>query len=125
MLFDIKKNQWSKEMLHIFKVPEKILPVVKDSADDFGQTTKFGSNIPIQGIAGDQQAATIGQACLEPGSIKSTYGTGCFMIMNVGSKLKYSKKLLPSVISTVIDKFLLLFLPETKNLFFCIGFFIF
>ena len=99
MLFDIKKNQWSKEMLHIFKVPEKILPVVKDSADDFGQTTKFGSNIPIQGIAGDQQAATIGQACLEPGSIKSTYGTGCFMIMNVGSKLKYSKNKLLSTIA--------------------------
>ena len=99
MLFDIKKNQWSKEMLHIFKVPEKILPVVKGSADDFGQTTKFGSNIPIQGIAGDQQAATIGQACLEPGSIKSTYGTGCFMIMNVGSKLKYSKNKLLSTIA--------------------------
>ena len=99
MLFDIKKNQWSKEMLHIFKVPEKILPAVKDSADDFGQTTKFGSNIPIQGIAGDQQAATIGQACLEPGSIKSTYGTGCFMIMNVGSKLKYSKNKLLSTIA--------------------------
>ena len=99
MLFDIKKNQWSKEMLKIFKVPEKILPIVKDSADDFGQTTKFGSKIPIQGIAGDQQAATIGQACLEPGSIKSTYGTGCFMIMNVGSKLKYSKNKLLSTIA--------------------------
>ena len=99
MLFDIKKNQWSKEMLQIFKVPEKILPIVKDSADDFGQTTKFGSKIPIQGIAGDQQAATIGQACLEPGSIKSTYGTGCFMIMNVGSKLKYSRNKLLSTIA--------------------------
>ena len=99
MLFDIKKNQWSKDMLQIFKVPEKILPIVKDSADDFGQTTKFGSKIPIQGIAGDQQAATIGQACLEPGSIKSTYGTGCFMIMNVGSKLKYSRNKLLSTIA--------------------------
>ena len=75
-------------MLHIFKVPEKILPVVKDSADDFGQTTKFGSNIPIQGIAGDQQAATIGQACLEPGSIKSTYGTGCFYDNECRFKIK-------------------------------------
>ena len=99
MLFDIKKSQWSKEMLQIFKVPAKILPTVKDSADDFGHTTKFGSRIPIQGIAGDQQAATIGQACLEPGSIKSTYGTGCFMIMNLGSKLKYSKNNLLSTIA--------------------------
>jgi len=99
MLFDIKKNQWSKDMLQIFKVPEKILPIVKDSADDFGQTSKFGSKLPIQGIAGDQQAATIGQACLEPGSIKSTYGTGCFMIMNVGSKLKYSRNKLLSTIA--------------------------
>jgi glycerol kinase len=99
MLFDIKKSQWSKDMLQIFKVPKNILPIVKDSADDFGQTTKFGSKIPIQGIAGDQQAATIGQACLEPGSIKSTYGTGCFMIMNVGSKLKYSRNKLLSTIA--------------------------
>ena len=103
MLFDIKKNQWSKDMLQIFKVPKKILPIVKDSADDFGQTTKFGSKIPIQGIAGDQQAATIGQACLEPGSIKSTYGTGCFMIMNVGSKLKYSRNKLLSTIAYRIN----------------------
>tara|TARA_Y100000996_G_C22550901_1_gene653669 strand:- start:512 stop:1996 length:1485 start_codon:yes stop_codon:yes gene_type:complete len=99
MLFDIKKNQWSKEMLQIFKVPEKILPNVKNSADDFGYTTKFGNKIPIQGIAGDQQAATIGQACLEPGTIKSTYGTGCFMIMNVGSNIRYSKNNLLSTIA--------------------------
>ncbi len=103
MLFDIKKNKWSKEMLQIFKVPEKILPIVKNSADDFGYTTKFGDKIPIGGIAGDQQAATIGQACLEPGTIKSTYGTGCFMIMNVGSKIKYSKNNLLSTIAYRIN----------------------
>ena len=82
MLYDITKNSWSKSLLKIFNIPASILPVVKDSVDEFGYTTIFGSKIKIGGIAGDQQAATIGQACFEPGSIKSTYGTGCFMIMN-------------------------------------------
>ena len=91
MLYDIKKNCWSKELLKIFNIPHKILPTVKDSADDFGYTTFFGDKINIGGIAGDQQAATIGQACFKPGSIKSTYGTGCFMIMNIGQKPKFLK----------------------------------
>ena len=91
MLYDITKNSWSKSLLKIFNIPASILPVVKDSVDEFGYTTIFGSKIKIGGIAGDQQAATIGQACFEPGSIKSTYGTGCFMIMNIGKNIKISK----------------------------------
>ena len=103
MLYDIKKNCWSKELLKIFNIPYKILPDVKDSADDFGYTTLFGDKIKIGGMAGDQQAATIGQACFKPGSIKSTYGTGCFMIMNIGQKLKISKNNLLTTIAYKID----------------------
>jgi glycerol kinase len=91
MLFDIKKNAWSEELLKLFNIPKKILPEVKDSADQFGYTSLLGGKIPIGGIAGDQQAALIGQACFETGSIKSTYGTGCFMLMNTGTKFKISK----------------------------------
>ena len=105
MLYDIKKNCWSKELLKIFNIPYKILPNVKDSADDFGYTTLFGDKIKIGGMAGDQQAATIGQACFKPGSIKSTYGTGCFMIMNIGQKLKISKNnLLTTIAYKINDK---------------------
>ena len=76
---------------------------VKDSSDDFGYTTIYGGKISIGGIAGDQQAATIGQACFEPGSIKSTYGTGCFMLMNTGKNLKISKNNLLSTIAYRIN----------------------
>ncbi len=103
MLYDIKKNCWSKELLKLFNIPHKILPHVKDSADDFGHTTLFGDKIKIGGMAGDQQAATIGQACFKPGSIKSTYGTGCFMIMNIGQKLKISKNNLLTTIAYKIN----------------------
>ncbi len=103
MLYDIKKNCWSKELLKLFNISHKILPDVKDSADDFGHTTLFGDKIKIGGMAGDQQAATIGQACFKPGSIKSTYGTGCFMIMNIGQKLKISKNNLLTTIAYKIN----------------------
>ncbi len=103
MIYDIKKNCWSKELLKIFNIPKKILPDVKDSADNFGYTTLFGNKIKIGGMAGDQQAATIGQACFKPGSIKSTYGTGCFMIMNIGQKLKISKNNLLTTIAYKIN----------------------
>ena len=103
MIYDIKKNCWSKELLKIFNIPHKILPDVKDSADNFGYTTLFGDKIKIGGMAGDQQAATIGQACFKPGSIKSTYGTGCFMIMNIGQKLKISKNNLLTTIAYKIN----------------------
>jgi glycerol kinase len=103
MIFDIKKNTWSSPLLKLFEIPEHILPKVKNCADDFGTTSKFGGEIKIGGVAGDQQAAAIGQACLNAGSVKSTYGTGCFMIMNTGEELKLSKNKLLSTIAYRID----------------------
>jgi len=103
MIFDIKKNTWSSQLLKLFEIPEHILPEVKNCADDFGITSKFGGEIKIGGVAGDQQAAAIGQACLNAGSVKSTYGTGCFMIMNTGEELKLSKNKLLSTIAYRID----------------------
>ncbi len=87
MLYDIHRGRWSDELLDIFNVPASLLPKVMDSADDFGETDPqlFGGAIPICGIAGDQQAATVGQACFAPGMIKSTYGTGCFALLNTGA----------------------------------------
>ena len=79
MLFDSKKEKWSKELLSVLKIPSKILPKVVEITFDFGETTLFGEAIKIGGMAGDQQAATIGQACFHSGQSKSTYGTGCFL----------------------------------------------
>ena len=103
MIYDIKKNVWSTKLLKLFDIPEDILPEVKDCADDFGLASLFDKEIKIGGVAGDQQAAAIGQACLSPGSVKSTYGTGCFMIMNTGEDLKVSKNKLLSTIAYRID----------------------
>jgi len=86
MLFDIGKGDWDAELLKIFEVPRSMLPDVRSSSEVYGQTTLFGSPIPIAGIAGDQQAALFGQACTQPGMAKNTYGTGCFMLMNTGSE---------------------------------------
>ena len=98
MLFDLKKEEWSEEMLKIFKIPKNILPEVVENSYNFGTTKLFGKSIRIGGIAGDQQAATIGQACFNKGQSKSTYGTGCFLLMNIGNKFKLSKnKLLTTV----------------------------
>ncbi len=100
MLFNIHDQVWDRDMLSLFQVPESMLPEVKDSAADFGVTDAevTGIPIPIAGVAGDQQAATIGQACFEPGMIKSTYGTGCFAVLNTGQKAVASKhKLLTTV----------------------------
>jgi glycerol kinase len=93
LLFDIRTQQWDPELLAFFGVPASLLPEVRDSAADFGSTDAalFGAAIPIRGVAGDQQAATVGQACLRPGMIKSTYGTGCFMVLNTGSELRRSR----------------------------------
>ncbi|MFH1847528.1 MAG: glycerol kinase GlpK [Candidatus Omnitrophota bacterium] len=94
MLFDINKLNWDKIALKRFKIPENILPEVKASSADFGITIKncvIPAGIPIRGIAGDQQAALFGQTCFEPGSIKNTYGTGCFVLMNAGKKRPVSK----------------------------------
>jgi len=86
LLFDIHRGEWDDELLRLFKVPRALLPEVKDSSDDFGVTAPglLERVIPIGGIAGDQQAALIGQACFEPGMAKSTYGTGCFLLLNTG-----------------------------------------
>ena len=86
MLYDIRKGRWSRTMCDMLGVPVEILPEVRDCAADFGVTRAdlFGGEIPILGVAGDQQAATIGQACFAPGMLKSTYGTGCFALLNTG-----------------------------------------
>ena len=100
MLFNINNNKWDNQILQKLKIPRSILPEVKNSADNFGKTDKrvIGKEIPISAVLGDQQAAAVGQACFEKGSIKSTYGTGAFIIMNTGSKKINSKnKLLTTI----------------------------
>ena len=100
MLFNINNNKWDHEILKKLNIPKSILPKVKNSADDFGKTDKkiTGKEIPISAVLGDQQAAAVGQTCFEKGSIKSTYGTGAFVIMNTGSKKINSKnKLLTTI----------------------------
>lgn len=86
LLYDIHEGGWSSEMCDLFRVPMSVLPQVKDCADDYGETAAdlFDGAISIGGVAGDQQAATIGQACFQPGMMKSTYGTGCFALLNTG-----------------------------------------
>jgi len=90
-LFDIHKQEWDAELLALFDVPLSGLPKVLDCAADFGMCTVLGKDIPITGVAGDQQAAAIGQACFKAGDIKSTYGTGCFVILNTGAQAVISK----------------------------------
>ena len=100
LLYNINKNQWDTEIIKKLKIPINILPEVKNSADDFGITDKkiVGQNIPISAVLGDQQAAAVGQSCFEKGSIKSTYGTGAFVLMNTGYKKINSKnKLLTTI----------------------------
>lgn len=105
LLFNIHTNQWDNELLELFNVPANMLPDVRDCAADYGSTQEalFGAEIPIGGIAGDQQAALIGQACFTPGMAKSTYGTGCFMIMNTGSEALQSKNRLLTTIGYRIN----------------------
>jgi glycerol kinase len=88
LLFNIGTQKWDEEILGWFDIPHALLPEVKDCCADFGKTEKslFGIEIPVAGVAGDQQAATVGQACFEPGLIKSTYGTGCFAVLNTGER---------------------------------------
>lgn len=91
LLFNISTLDWDERMLKELGIPRVMLPKVKASADDFGLYTFNGANIPITGVAGDQQAALFGQACFEPGMAKNTYGTGCFMLMNTGTNIQQSK----------------------------------
>ncbi|MEQ8367241.1 MAG: glycerol kinase GlpK [Roseovarius indicus] len=88
LLYDIRKGRWSQSICDLLGVPVSMLPEVRDCAADFGTTRPdlFGREIPILGVAGDQQAATVGQACFSPGMLKSTYGTGCFALMNTGDE---------------------------------------
>jgi glycerol kinase len=99
MLFNIHTLKWDEELLKLFNIPSAILPEVKSSSEIYGKTEgHFSTSIPVAGIAGDQQAALFGQMCTEPGMVKNTYGTGCFMMMNIGNKPIESKsKLLTTI----------------------------
>jgi glycerol kinase len=90
MLFNLR-GDWDNELLKMLGVPRSVLPEVRSSSEVYGHTTLLGGSIPIAGIAGDQQAALFGQACTQPGMVKNTYGTGCFMLMNTGTKPTPSK----------------------------------
>jgi len=91
MLFNLRTGDWDDALLKVFGVPRSVLPAVGSSSEVYGETTLFGGRIPIAGMAGDQQAALFGQACTQPGMVKNTYGTGCFMLMNTGTKPIASK----------------------------------
>ncbi|MBV0910943.1 glycerol kinase GlpK [Anianabacter salinae] len=105
LLYDIRQGAWSEEMCDLLDIPMAMLPEVKDSAADFGVTRPdlFGREIPILGVAGDQQAATVGQACFQPGMLKSTYGTGCFALLNTGDTPVASKNRLLTTIAYQLD----------------------
>lgn len=104
-LLNIHTGEWDEELLELFRVPRAMLPDVRDSAADYGTADAdvLGQAIPIGGIAGDQQAAAIGQGCFTPGMIKSTYGTGCFVIMNTGEKAARSKNRLLTTVGYKLD----------------------
>jgi glycerol kinase len=100
MLFDIEANDWDDELLRLLRVPRALLPAVEDCDAEFGTTdaSLFGAAIPIRGMAGDQHAATLGQACFAPGMVKSTYGTGCFAVLNTGTeRIASNNRLLTTV----------------------------
>jgi glycerol kinase len=105
LLYDIRKGRWSRTMCEMLDIPMRLLPEVRDCAADFGMARAdlFGGAIPILGVAGDQQAATIGQACFQPGMMKSTYGTGCFALLNTGGVPVASKNRLLTTIAYQLD----------------------
>ena len=105
LLYDINKRRWSLYLLDLFRVPQSMLPEIKDCAADYGTTDPalFGAPIAICGVAGDQQAALIGQACFSPGMAKSTYGTGCFIVLNTGPKPVYSKNRLLTTVAYALN----------------------
>ena len=103
MLYNIHRGYWDDELLELFNVPRSLLPEVKDSAADFGTTSLLGDPINIYGIAGDQQAATLGQACFDVGMMKSTYGTGCFALLNTGDTAVTSTNRLLTTIAYQLD----------------------
>ena len=99
MLFNIHTLQWDDDLLRLMNIPSNILPEVRSSSEVYGETAgQFGTSIPVAGIAGDQQAALFGQMCTDPGMVKNTYGTGCFMMMNIGDKpIESQSRLLTTV----------------------------
>jgi glycerol kinase len=101
MLFNINTLSWDKELLELFEIPESMLPEVRSSSERYGETSGklLGTKVPIAGIAGDQQAALFGHVCNKPGMVKNTYGTGCFMLMNIGEKPIQSKNNLITTIA--------------------------
>lgn len=103
LLFNINDNKWDPDLLKLFNIPKKILPEVCDNIHEYGETRLFGGSLKIGGIAGDQQAALIGQGCFEPGEAKSTYGTGCFLLLNTGNKKINSENNLLSTICYRIE----------------------
>ncbi|HLS19405.1 MAG TPA: FGGY family carbohydrate kinase, partial [Paracoccaceae bacterium] len=103
LLYDIHENRWDAELCELLGVPQALLPEVLDSAGDFGTAAFLGPEIPVLGVAGDQQAAMIGQACFAPGMCKSTYGTGAFMVLNTGSEAVASKNRLLTTIAYRLD----------------------
>jgi glycerol kinase len=105
LLLNIHTLEWDTELLELFDIPRAMLPEIKQSSEIYGETctTLFATKIPIAGVAGDQQAALFGQLCTEPGMVKNTYGTGCFMLMNTGSKPVYSQNNLLTTIAWKIN----------------------
>jgi glycerol kinase len=105
LLYNLREGRWDEEVCRLLDVPMAMLPQVKDCAADFGMARAdlFGREIPILGVAGDQQAATVGQACFEPGMMKSTYGTGCFALLNTGDAPVFSKNRLLSTVAYQFD----------------------
>src|SRR5262245_21601981 len=103
LLFDIHRGDWDPALLDLFGIPAALLPGVKNCAEKFGTTDRFGGTIPILGIAGDQQAATIGQGCFAPGMLKSTYGTGCFALLNTGTTAVASRNRLLTTIAYQLE----------------------
>ena len=105
MLFNIEEQKWDEDLLNLFEIPRSMLPAICDNVFDFGTTSVLGGEVSIGGVAGDQQAALIGQCCVKPGEVKSTYGTGCFLILNTGAKRLHSQsKLLTTVAYRVNGK---------------------
>ena len=105
MLFNIETLEWDEELLQLFEIPKAILPEVKSSSERYGLTAGkiLASQIPISGIAGDQQAALFGQMCIHPGMVKNTYGTGCFMLMNIGDKPTFSQNNLVTTVAWKVN----------------------
>jgi glycerol kinase len=104
LLYNIREGRWDEDILELLGIPAAMLPEVLDCGADFGETVLFGAPLPILGVAGDQQAATVGQACFKPGMLKSTYGTGCFALLNTGDTLVQSQNRMLGTIAYQFDR---------------------